>query len=148
MASASSSAGAGAGAGPSQSASACVRLLHEAEGHAVTLELRSGELYRGQLAAVEDSMNVQLRGVTHTARDGRVSKLESVYIRGSQLRFAVLPDVLKAAPLFKKVQQFADLKAKPLPTGGRGGRGGRGRGGAGGGRGGRGGGRGGGAAAS
>ena len=30
----------------------------------------------------EDNMNVQLKDITVTARDGRVSHLEQVYIRG------------------------------------------------------------------
>lgn len=51
-----------------------VRLLHEAEGHPITVELRSGDLYRGHLQAAEETMNVQLSGVIHTARDGRVTK--------------------------------------------------------------------------
>ena len=120
------------------SSSACVKLLHEAEGHPITVELRSGELYRGHLASVEDSMNCQLTGVVHTGRDGKVTKLEHVYIRGSQLRFAVLPELLKNAPIFKQVQLFAEKKAKPLPTrGGGGGKGNKrgGKGGAGGGEG-------------
>jgi small nuclear ribonucleoprotein (snRNP)-like protein len=52
-----------------------LRLLHEAEGHAVTVELKSGDLYRGHLQAAENTMNVQLLNVVHTARDGRVTKL-------------------------------------------------------------------------
>jgi hypothetical protein len=41
--------------------------------------------------------------VTHTARNGKVSKLEQVYLRGSHLKFVVLPEILKNAPVFKKV---------------------------------------------
>jgi small nuclear ribonucleoprotein D3 len=58
----------------SASVGAPVKLLHEAEGHPVTVELRNGELYRGMLEVVEDTMNCQLRSVVHTARDGRVTR--------------------------------------------------------------------------
>jgi small nuclear ribonucleoprotein (snRNP)-like protein len=51
-----------------------VKLLGEAESHVITIELKTGEVYRGTLEACEDSMNCQLRGVIHTGRDGRVSK--------------------------------------------------------------------------
>ena len=51
-----------------------VKLLHEAEGHDVTIELKSGELYRGRLLASEETMNVQLSKVVHQARDGRVTR--------------------------------------------------------------------------
>lgn len=51
-----------------------VKVLHESEGHVVTVELKTGELYRGQLDSSEDTMNVALSSVVHTARDGRVTK--------------------------------------------------------------------------
>lgn len=49
----------------------------------------------------EDNMNIQLRDITVTARDGRVSQLDQVYIRGSHVRFFIVPDMLKNAPMFK-----------------------------------------------
>lgn len=104
-----------------------LQLLHEGEGNPITVELKNGEIYRGHLEAAEDNMNVQLTGVTHRARDGRVSKLEHVYLRGAQVRFIVLPDMLKAAPVFKRVQQVADAKSKEWmdgpPTKGKGAKG-------------------------
>lgn len=45
-----------------------IKLLHESEGHLVTVELKSGETYRGDLHAAEDNWNVQLKDVTATAR--------------------------------------------------------------------------------
>ncbi len=48
-------------------------------------------------------MNVQLKDVTYTARDGRVSQLEQVYLRGSQVRYFIVPDMLKNAPMFKNI---------------------------------------------
>lgn len=42
--------------------------------------------------------------VTVTGSDGRVVKMENVYLRGSLVKFIVLPDLLKNAPAFKKVQ--------------------------------------------
>jgi small nuclear ribonucleoprotein D3 len=44
---------------------------------------------------------VQLRDVTMTARDGRVSHLEHVYIRGSHMQVFVIPDMLRNAPMFR-----------------------------------------------
>ena len=43
-------------------------------------------------------MNVQLKDITVTARDGRVSHLDQVYIRGSHVRFFIVPDMLRYAP--------------------------------------------------
>eukprot|EP00438_Fugacium_kawagutii_P026622 Skav209609 [mRNA] locus=scaffold1634:323557:326309:- [translate_table: standard] len=47
-------------------------------------------------------MNAMLEGVTVTGRDGKVTNLEQVYLRGSQIRYFILPDMLRHAPMFKK----------------------------------------------
>ncbi|WOO80901.1 Small nuclear ribonucleoprotein SmD3a [Vanrija pseudolonga] len=80
-----------------------VKLLHESLGHIITVELKTGEMYRGKLMEAEDSLNMALREITVTARDGRVSQLEQVYIRGSMVRFIIVPDLLANAPMFKRV---------------------------------------------
>ena len=79
------------------------KVLHEAEGHIVTCETNTGEVYRGKLLEAEDNMNCQMANITVTYRDGRVAQLENVFIRGSKIRFLILPDMLKNAPMFKKV---------------------------------------------
>ena len=91
------------------------------QGHIVTVEMTNGNAYRGKLldgelplhcpfcccvgeelltvaaSTAEDNMNVQLKDITVTARDGRVSHLEQVYIRGSHVRFFIVPDMLRYA---------------------------------------------------
>jgi len=116
-----------------------IKVLHEAEGHIVTCETSTGEVYRGKLIEAEDNMNCQMASITVTYRDGRVAQLENVYIRGSKIRFFVLPDMLKNAPMFKKLQgktggagsrgKSAILRAQASRGRGRGGPGGRGGGG-------------------
>ncbi|PNY28895.1 Small nuclear ribonucleoprotein Sm D3 [Tolypocladium capitatum] len=94
-----------------------IKLLHEAQGHIVTVEMTNGNAYRGKLLdgklplpatylpllcpVSEDNMNVQLKDITVTARDGRVSHLDQVYIRGSHIRFFIIPDMLRNAPMFR-----------------------------------------------
>jgi small nuclear ribonucleoprotein D3 len=97
-----------------------VKLLHEAEGHVVTVELKSGEMYRGQLHMAEDNWNCQLKDVSATGRDGRVTQLAHIYIRGSRVRFIVVPDMLKNAPMFKRIDPKFKNKAHPMGAGGRG----------------------------
>ncbi|TMS33319.1 hypothetical protein L596_001078 [Steinernema carpocapsae] len=80
-----------------------IKILHEAEGHIVTLETVVGEIYRGKLIEAEDNMNCQMSDVTVTYRDGRNHQLENVFIRGSKIRFMILPDMLKNAPMFKNI---------------------------------------------
>ena len=38
-----------------------IKLLHEAEGHVVTVELKTGEAYRGLLEESEDTMNCRMK---------------------------------------------------------------------------------------
>ncbi len=38
-----------------------IKLLHEAEKHIITVELKNGEIYKGQLAEAEDTMNCQMK---------------------------------------------------------------------------------------
>ena len=66
--------------------------------HISTRKLQSSEL---MCAIAEDNMNVQLKDITVTARDGRVSHLDQVYIRGSHVRFFIVPDMLRNAPMFR-----------------------------------------------
>nr|XP_027077041.1 uncharacterized protein LOC113700796 [Coffea arabica] len=44
------------------------------------------------------------------AKDGKVSQLEHVFIQGSKVRFMVIPDMLKNAPMFKRLE--ARIKGK------------------------------------
>ena len=46
-------------------------------------------LCSGKLIEAEDNMNCQIKTVTATAKDGRVSQLEYIYLRGSKIRFMV-----------------------------------------------------------
>ncbi len=110
-----------------------LKLLHESVGHIVTVELKTGVMYRGKLVEAEDTFNLQLRDVVCTQRDGRNVALDQVYCRGSQVRFVIVPDVLKNAPIFKVIigkPSFAGRgRGRGGPRGGRGARGGgRGRG--------------------
>ena len=81
-----------------------IKVLHDAEGHTITVELKTGEVFRGKLDEAEDNMNVHLSNCTKTAKDGRVSTLANCFLRGSHVRFMVLPDILKNAPFFKKIE--------------------------------------------
>ncbi|KAH7846034.1 hypothetical protein Vadar_008976 [Vaccinium darrowii] len=94
-----------------------VKLLHEAAGHIVTVELKSGELYRGSMIECEDNWNCQLENITFTAKDGKVSQLEHVFIRGSKVRFMVIPDMLKNAPMFKRLESRIKGKGSAMGVG-------------------------------
>ena len=48
-------------------------------------------------------MNIRIRMVTHWDIKGNTRKLKNVYIRGSKIRFIIVPDMLKHAPMFKRL---------------------------------------------
>ncbi|CAD6196734.1 unnamed protein product [Caenorhabditis auriculariae] len=80
-----------------------IKILHEAEGHIITLETVTGEVYRGKLIEAEDNMNCQVADAIVTFRDGRSHQLDNVFVRGNKIRFMILPDMLKNAPMFKNI---------------------------------------------
>ena len=50
------------------------------------------------VALLTRAVSLQMSNITVTYRDGRVAQLEQVYIRGSKIRFLILPDMLKMRP--------------------------------------------------
>jgi small nuclear ribonucleoprotein D3 len=80
-----------------------VKLIHEAIGHIITVEIRTGDVYRGDMTSAEDNWNCQLKNVLATARDGHKTHIEHIFIRGSHIRFLTIPDMLKHAPMFKRI---------------------------------------------
>lgn len=79
-----------------------VKLLHEARGHTVSIELTNGISYRGKLSDVEDNMNLQLKDVVIIGKDGATKNAAQVYIRGSQIQFISIPDILQHAPVLEQ----------------------------------------------
>lgn len=121
-------------------------LLHDAEGAIVTVELKDGTTCRGTLEESQDCMNLTIKDCIKTNLAGKQIKVEVAYIRGSNLNFIVLPDMLKHAPFFNRIHVYRKYRGQakfgmnamisnaPVPAG-RGGFGGGGRGFGGGGRG-------------
>ena len=56
--------------------------------------------------------------VTATYRNGSVAQLSNIYLRGTQIKFMILPEMLKNAPMLKVVstvsfwsyQRFLDCR--------------------------------------
>lgn len=93
------------------SAGVPVRLLNEAQGHIVSLELTTGDTFRGKLVENEDNMNLSLLDVTRTiGRTGETSHMAQAFVRGSMIRFVSVPDILRNAPMF-----FMKPGDKPKP---------------------------------
>lgn len=76
--------------------------LHDAEGAVVEVETKNGELLRGLLFEAEDQMNLYLKNVIIRDNKGVKRKSNQVYIRGCEIVYIVLPDMLKHAPMFNR----------------------------------------------
>ncbi|KAI5842692.1 hypothetical protein BZA05DRAFT_191622 [Tricharina praecox] len=129
-----------------------VRFLMKCQNETVTVELKNGTIVHGTILSVDVKMNTALRTVKMTIRNRDPIALDTINIRGSTIRYFILPDSLPLDTLLiddapkpkNKARKETDRGRGGRGGGGgdRGGRGGRGRGGGGGGGGGRGGGRG------
>jgi small nuclear ribonucleoprotein D3 len=79
-------------------------LLREAIGHTVQVELDTKDAYKGILTHADAKMNCTLAKVAHTAAEGRVVKVEEVFLKGSAIRMFVLPPALSQAPILRQAQ--------------------------------------------
>jgi|TARA_B110000208_G_C11595199_1_gene367841 U6 snRNA-associated Sm-like protein LSm4 len=105
------------------------------------VELKNGDTYNGHLVSCDNYMNIKLRGVICTSRDGeRFWRITECYIRGCTIKYLRVPDeVMELVDEVEAQEKKArDARRRGRNTGrGRGGRNsfGRGRGGRGRGRG-------------
>ena len=68
-------------------------LLRGAINHSVLVELKNGETYNGQLMNVDNWMNLNLKDVICTSKDGeKFWKMGECYIRGSSIKYMRVPD--------------------------------------------------------
>ena len=81
-----------------------VILLHDAEGGQIHVELKNGDSYRGLLDEAQDNMNMTLKNSLKTKVTGEQSNVETVYIRGSQITFISLPEMLAKGPMFNRIR--------------------------------------------
>ncbi|KAK8049471.1 Sm-like ribonucleoprotein [Apiospora phragmitis] len=115
-----------------------VRFLMKCANETVTIELKNGTIVHGTITSVSPQMNTALKTVKMTAKGQDPISLDTMNIRGSTVRYFILPDSLpldtlliddSVKPKNKARKEVADRGAR---GGGRGrgmrGGGGRGRG--------------------
>eukprot|EP01023_Acetabularia_acetabulum_P018797 TRINITY_DN1950_c1_g1_i1.p3 TRINITY_DN1950_c1_g1~~TRINITY_DN1950_c1_g1_i1.p3 ORF type:complete len:135 (-),score=33.43 TRINITY_DN1950_c1_g1_i1:260-664(-) len=112
-----------------------LHLLNAAKGSAVLIELKNGETYNGHMITCDTWMNVHLKDVICTSKDGdRFWRMGEAYIRGNTVKYIRVPDeaLEKAQEESQKKQVRPQIqgrgRGRGREEGGRGRRGGRGRG--------------------
>ncbi|KAK4528522.1 hypothetical protein GAYE_SCF59G6466 [Galdieria yellowstonensis] len=68
-------------------------LLKAAQGQPVLVELKSGDTYNGHLVNIDSWMNLNLRDVVWTSREGdRFWKIAEIYVRGNTVKYLRVPE--------------------------------------------------------
>ncbi|CAI5466298.1 unnamed protein product [Closterium sp. Yama58-4] len=74
-------------------------LLKTAQGHPMLVELKNGETYNGHLVSCDTWMNIHLREVICTSKDGdRFWRMPQCYVRGNTIKYLRVPDEVGGWP--------------------------------------------------
>ncbi|KAL9275986.1 putative U6 snRNA-associated Sm-like protein [Drosera capensis] len=88
-------------------------LLKTAQGHPMLVELKNGETYNGHLVNCDTWMNIHLREVICTSKDGdRFWRMPECYIRGNTIKYLRVPD-----EVIDKVQEETKSRSDRRPPG-------------------------------
>ncbi|KAE9381751.1 Sm-like ribonucleo protein [Hyaloscypha bicolor E] len=106
-----------------------VRFLMKCANETVTIELKNGTIIHGTITSVSPQMNTALRTVKMTQRGRDPISLDTINLRGSTIRYYILPDSLPLDTLLIDDAPKPKNKARKEAADRGGARGGRGRGG-------------------
>mmetsp|Transcript_3936 Transcript_3936/g.5767 ORF Transcript_3936/g.5767 Transcript_3936/m.5767 type:complete len:87 (-) Transcript_3936:665-925(-) len=80
-----------------------LKILNEGKPFIVTIETKNGKNYRGRLIEVEGNMNCHLENAVSLDSNGETKKFSRIFLRGSNLKIIILPDLIKESPLLKNI---------------------------------------------
>jgi small nuclear ribonucleoprotein D1 len=83
----------------------------------VSIELKNGTVVMGTVAGVDVAMNTHLKRVTLMPRGRNPIKVENMSVRGSTIRWFILPDSLNLDTLLVDIDQPKQRAKRPERTG-------------------------------
>lgn len=70
-------------------------LLKDSKPFLISIETKGKKIFRGNLTFIEENMNCILENAILIDQNGKLSKFKSVFLRGSNIKIFIIPDVLK-----------------------------------------------------
>ncbi|RUP51683.1 hypothetical protein BC936DRAFT_146637 [Jimgerdemannia flammicorona] len=89
-----------------------VRFLMKLTNETVTIELKNGTIVHGTITGVDMSMNTHLKTVKMTVKNKDPVNLDTLSIRGNNIRYYILPDSLPLDTLLLDDSPKAKAKKK------------------------------------
>lgn len=83
----------------------------------VSIELKNGTVVMGTVTGVDVAMNTHLKRVTLMPRGRNPIKVENMSVRGSTIRWFILPDSLNLDTLLVDIDQPKQRAKRPERTG-------------------------------
>lgn len=93
-----------------------LRFLMKLKGETVIIELKNGTVVRGSITGVDISMNTHLKTVKMTLKNKNPVNLETLSIRGNNIRYYILPDTLNLKTLLVDDTPRPKKKQEKPPT--------------------------------
>lgn len=91
-----------------------VRFLMKLKNETVTIELKNGTIVVGSVSGVDIKMNTFLQNVKMTVKDKNPINLDQLTLRGSSIRYVILPETLQLDALL--VEEESKAKKAKIPT--------------------------------
>ena len=96
-----------------------VRFLMKLKNETVTIELKNGTIVVGSVNGVDIKMNTFLKNVKMTAKDKDPISLDQLTLRGSSIRYVILPETIQLDALLVEEESKAKKAKAPAKKGGR-----------------------------